>query len=68
MDVLVYTGLEDTKVKKQLKKTMAQLAAGDFRSADMKKMSDTGLYRARLDDTNRLLFKIGTFEGRSTWR
>lgn len=64
MDVLFYEGLEETKVKKQLKKVVASLQTGDFRSADVKKMPNKGYYRAKLDDTNRLLFTIGEYEGK----
>jgi hypothetical protein len=42
---------------------IACLQTGDFRTADVKKMPNTGYYRAKLDDTNRLLFSIGTFAG-----
>ncbi len=57
MEVLFYNELEYGKVKKQFEKTVAYLKAGDFKSADAKKMHNTGYYRAKLDDTNRLLFK-----------
>ncbi len=57
MDILLYNELDYSKVKKQFEKTLAMLKAGDFKSADAKKMQNTGFYRAKLDDTNRLLFK-----------
>jgi hypothetical protein len=63
MKVLRYVNLATDKVKKQFSKTLAYLEAGDFKSADVKKMPNTDLYRAKLDATNRLLFKIGSFEG-----
>lgn len=64
MDVLYYADLAYSKVKKQFDKTVNYLKAGDFYSADVKKMPNVGYYRAKLDDTNRLLFKIGEFEGK----
>lgn len=33
------------------------MSQGDFKTADVKKLSTNGYYRAKLDDTNRLLFK-----------
>lgn len=63
MNLLFYNGLEYHKLQKQFDKTVAYLQAGDFRSADVKKMPNAGFYRAKLDDTNRLLFKIGLFNG-----
>lgn len=64
MDVLVYNNLETDKLKDKVKKVVAFLQTGDFRAADVKKMTNTGYYRAKLDDTNRLLFSIGTFGGK----
>jgi hypothetical protein len=61
MEILQYKNLEIKPVKKQFEKTLAFLKAGDFKSADVKKMQNTGLYRAKLDDTNRLLFQIGKY-------
>lgn len=63
MKALQYVDLAPGKLKKQLDKIIGYLEAGDFKSADVKKMPNTGFYRAKLDDTNRLLFKIGTYEG-----
>jgi len=64
MNILYFSGLEIGKLKKQFDKTVGFLQAADFKSADVKKMPNAGYYRAKLDDTNRLLFKIGTFEGK----
>jgi len=57
MNILLYNDLEYGKLKKQVDKVIANLKAGDFKSADVKKMVNTEFYRAKLDDTNRLLFK-----------
>lgn len=60
MDVLIYNDLEPGKLKKQYGRVIDSLRVDDFKSADVKKMvSCPGYYRAKLDDTNRLLFKIG---------
>ena len=64
MNILHFNDLEIGKLKKQFDKTVSFLQVGDFKSADVKKMPNAGYYRAKLDDTNRLLFKIGTFEGK----
>ncbi len=63
MKILEYADLDVAKVKRQYEKTLDFLAKDDFRSADVKKLSEQGLYRAKLDDANRLLFKIMSFNG-----
>jgi len=65
MEVLIYDGLKAGQAKKQLEKVLNALKAGDFRTADVKKMPNTGYYRAKLDDKNRLLFKFSRYEGRT---
>lgn len=61
MEVLLYNDLEAGKLKKSVETVIGFLKEGNFRAADVKKMPTLGLYRAKLDDTNRLLFKIGVF-------
>ena len=56
MKILVYRGL-DTAAIPGFKKLAGFLSAGDFRSAEVKKIGDN-LYRARLDRSNRLLFAL----------
>lgn len=63
MEILLYNQLETGKVKKQFDKVIAYLRDDNFHSADVKKMINTGYYRAKLDDTNRLLFKFGNYQG-----
>ena len=65
MEVLIYDGLQEGPMKKQLDKVLNALKAGDFRTADVKKMPNAGYYRAKLDDKNRLLFKFSRYEGRT---
>lgn len=64
MDLLVYKDLSTSGLAKQYKKTVAFLKNGDFVSADIKKMKNTGYYRAKLDYENRLLFKFGYNNGK----
>jgi len=64
MEILFYKGIDYQGLKKQVDKVAALLKLGDFKSADVKKMPNTGFFRAKLDDKNRLLFKIGSYEGK----
>jgi hypothetical protein len=64
MNILTYNNLEPGKLNDKIKKVKAFLEEGNFRAADVKKMPNTGFYRAKLDDTNRLLFSIRTFENK----
>jgi hypothetical protein len=61
-DILVYNNLKAGKARKQLDKTLEQLSRGDFASAEVKKMTNTGYFRAKLDYENRLLFKFGRYK------
>ena len=64
MDLLYYNELDYTKVAKQFKKVEKALANNNFKSADIKKLSPTDYYRAKLDKTNRLLFKFAKYDGK----
>lgn len=61
MKVLYYSGLDYSRVKKQFDKTVKFLENDDFRSAEVKKLSLNGYFRAKIDYENRLLFKIADF-------
>lgn len=63
MTILLHNDLNTTPVKRQFDKVLACLEKGDFRSADVKKMAGTAYYRAKLDDTHRLLFQFGRYDG-----
>ncbi len=65
MEVLYYNELDFSKVRKQFEKVVTQLKNGDWAGADVKKIQNNGLYRAKLDDTNRLLFKFAKYEGKA---
>ncbi len=59
MKILEYTGIDTARVKSSYRKVVAAIAADDFRAAQVKKLSNLAhgkFYRAKLDDTNRLLF------------
>src|SRR5688572_1176004 len=59
MTTLVLRDLEARGLGAKLDRVIEQLRIGDFRSAEVKKLKNADLYRARLDEKNRLLFKIG---------
>ena len=61
MQVLLYHKLDADRIP-NFAKVKSCLEHGDFRSADVKKISGD-LYRARLDRSNRILFKFARYEG-----
>jgi hypothetical protein len=61
MKILEYADLDTSKVRKQYEKTIGFLENDDFNSADVKKLAEHDLYRARLDDSNRIIFKLMSF-------
>lgn len=61
MRILEYIGLDTSRFAKSYRKVVDAIAADDFRAAQVKKLSNLShgkFYRARLDDTNRLLFSL----------
>lgn len=58
MKILTYEGIHAGDLKEEVEKAAGFPAAGDFRAADAKKLAGTAFYRAKLDDSNRLLFKF----------
>ncbi len=64
MDALILRDLDTRHVTQKYERVLAQLRQGDFRSAEVKKLRGADLYRARLDDKARLLFKLGEHAGR----
>ncbi len=63
MKIIEYVELDASRVKRQYEKLKSFLANDDFYSAEVKKLAEHDLYRAKLDDANRLLFKMMTFGG-----
>ncbi len=58
LPILFYNQLDGKTVQKSFDKVLQQLTKGDFKSADVCKMGNTGYYRARLNIKDRLLFAI----------
>ncbi|HOG03801.1 MAG TPA: hypothetical protein PLL14_07450, partial [Accumulibacter sp.] len=61
MKILEYTGLDTSRVKASYRKVADAIARHDFRAAQVRKLANLGhgkFYRARLDDSNRLLFSL----------
>ena len=63
MKILLYSDLDTSHVRVQFEKVVAMLERDDFYSADVKKLGDHELYRAKLDYSNRLLFRIARYGG-----
>ena len=64
MDVLRYNELQPRKLKNQFERVVKLLEAGDFVSAEVKKMPPTRYYRAKLSAGDRLLFSIARHQGK----
>ncbi|MEZ4886732.1 MAG: hypothetical protein R3E32_18535 [Chitinophagales bacterium] len=62
LKILYYNELDTKGVKQQFKRVEGFLQKGDFKSAEVKKMPNTDFYRAKLDHTNRLLFKFAQYQ------
>lgn len=61
MKILEYIGLDTSRVKANYGKVVEAIAREDFRSAQVKKLSNLThgkFYRAKLDDADRLLFSL----------
>lgn len=58
---LFYNQLDSKSVQKDYDKVLKQLVAGDFKSADVRKMTNSGYYRARLNIKDRLLFTFASY-------
>lgn len=63
MKILEYNDLDTSRVRRQYDKLIGFLEKDDFHSAEVKKLADHDLYRAKLDDSNRLLFRLMTYGG-----
>jgi hypothetical protein len=63
MKILKYNELDSTAVHKQFEKVVESLGRNDFRSADVKKLTPTAFYRAKLNERDRLLFQFGEYGG-----
>jgi len=63
MRLLQYKDLDLRRVRPAFAKVRAAIEAGDFRSADVKKLHAGGYYRAKLDAANRLLLRFARHGG-----
>ncbi|PIQ94558.1 MAG: hypothetical protein COY75_10420 [Nitrospirae bacterium CG_4_10_14_0_8_um_filter_41_23] len=63
MKILEYNDLDISMVRRQYEKVISYLEKNDFRSAEVKKIAEEGIYRAKLDSTNRLIFKLVKYKG-----
>ncbi|MEQ8702977.1 MAG: AAA family ATPase [Phaeodactylibacter sp.] len=63
MELLRYNEFSAKGMSSKLKKVEQMLRAGDFKSAEVKKMKHLGYFRAKLDRENRLLFKFAKHQG-----
>lgn len=62
MRLLLYKDLNLRRVKAAFDKVKASIEAGDFRSADVKKLNAGPYYRAKLDYANRLLLQFARID------
>ncbi len=60
-EIYLINDLNPGKLRRTFDKTLEELAAGNFAAAEVKKMPNTGYYRAKLDQENRLLFRFGRY-------
>lgn len=65
IDVLVLNDIEPGKYRKHYNQTIAELANGEFTQAEVKKMAGTPFYRAKLDYSNRLLFRFCRYNNKT---
>lgn len=65
MNVLYLNDIDYSRVKKQFDKTVGFFENNDFDSAEIKKLTNSGYYRAKLDYENRLLFKFAKYNGQT---
>jgi hypothetical protein len=63
MKILKYNELDTSAIHKQFEKVVEALERSDFRSADVKKLTPTSFYRAKLNDRDRLLFQFAEYRG-----
>ena len=62
LPILFYNQLDSKSVQKNFDKVLEQLSRGDFKSADVRKITNVGYYRARLNITDRLLFTFACYQ------
>lgn len=63
MRILQYGDLAFGNLKTACKRVIKFLEEGDFRAAEVKKLTQGPFYRAKLSDSDRLLFRFGKWRG-----
>ena len=61
MDILYFNEIETKGLSKQYAKVVKFLQNDDFKSAEVKKISNSSFFRAKLDYENRLLFQFVSY-------
>ena len=64
-EILEYNDIDKAGLQNKIEKVLSKLKEGEFKSAQTKKLKGTEYYRAKLDDTNRLLFRISTHKNKA---
>jgi hypothetical protein len=65
MQVLQYNELDPSRAADAFRRVVGHLRVGDFRAADARKLPPTPFYRAKLNDSDRLLFRFARFGGQT---
>nr|MBA3900982.1 hypothetical protein [Bacteroidota bacterium] len=63
MRVLYFQGLDYSGLHKKHNRIISLLEEGNFNALDIKKIPEAKLYRVKLDYENRLLFRLGRYNG-----
>lgn len=63
MELLIYNELHPKRNAEQFKRVCKMLEDGNFQQAEVKKLSPTPYYRAKLNDSDRLLFSFMEYRG-----
>lgn len=63
MEILLYNELQARRHKEQFERVCQMLRQGNFRQAEVKKLAPSRYFRAKLNDTDRLLFMFATCQG-----
>lgn len=63
MRILQDKDLDASGLRQAYERTLVHLEAGNFRAADVKKLNPGPLYRAKLSDADRLIFRFGEWRG-----
>ncbi len=64
-DILYYNNLNHVGLEAKFNKIVSFLKNGDFKSAEVKKLTKSSYLRAKLDDSNRLLFTPLTYQNKT---